>query len=159
MTARIKVGDHHVWGKLVKTWATGRNYIDHNATEAAPIPTNLETPPRWPKPTSFKDFADQCIRANVGLFFDDGNKTPVTGNEDLGFVLLQATSNTSVLRLPAADKIAESEAELATIGYPLPDFYERIFGGKIKSTEVEAPLQKARLHAERVGEYTINTCH
>jgi len=159
MTARINVGNHQAWGKLVKTWATGRNYVDHEATEADPGPTDVEKPTRWPKPTSFKEFVEQCIKANARLFFADGLNTPVTGDEGLGFVLLQANSNTSVLRLPAADKIAESEVDLLKDGYPLPDFYDRIYDGKVEPTKVATKVQRFMLHAERVGEYTINTCH
>ena len=55
----------------------------------------------------------------------------------------------------------ENSEQLIIAGsdYELPEFYERIFGGKVKPGEVATALQRIRLHAERVGEYTINTCH
>src|SRR5207247_724781 len=103
--ARINVGNHLAWGKLVKSWATGRNYIDHVGDDQNPIPPAEQIPPSFPKPNSFKDFVDQCNRAGVGLFFEDGQNTPVDPNLDMGFVLLQSTSDLAVLRLPAKDKI------------------------------------------------------
>ena len=40
MGQKITIGpnDYLTWGKLVKTWATGRNYVDHNSTEVDPVP-------------------------------------------------------------------------------------------------------------------------
>lgn len=159
---RINVTDSEAWGKLVKTWATGKNYVDHEATEDKPVPIEADTSLKYPKPTCFADFVSQAIKAKVGLVFEDGQDTPVTGEEAIGFVLLQATSDTSVLRLPAKEKIEESEGKL--LGgerYLLPDFYARIFDrpAGVVDGRVSTKLQIMQLHAERVGEYTINTCH
>lgn len=157
---KINVRDNEAWGKLVKTWATGKNYVDHVATERHPVPTKAESPPKYPKPFSFADFVAQTVTAKVGLYFEDDRESPVTGSEAVGFVLLQADSDTSVLKLPAKDKIEESEKDI--IGgeqYELPRFYSRIFGRDVDPAEVRTTLQRMALHAERVGEYTINTCH
>ena len=37
---KVTIGqnDFPTWGKLVKTWATGRNYVDHEMTEEDPVP-------------------------------------------------------------------------------------------------------------------------
>lgn len=157
---RINVEDNEAWGKLVKTWATGKNYVDHVSTEADPIPTALEVPPSYPKPTSFPDFVAQCKRAKVGLIFEDGQNTPVQGDEGMGFLLVQVSSDTSVLRLPSKEKIEESEKKLlAGEGYSLPPFYSRIFECDVAPDQVKTRKQIATLHAERVGEYTVNTCH
>jgi hypothetical protein len=158
---RINVTDHVVWGRLVKTWATGKNYIDHVVSNEAPVPTTVEKPPKFPKPNSFEDFVAQCKAVGVGLFFDDRvNNLPVQGNEGMGFLLLQANSDTAVLRLPAKDKIEESEDRFLNQGekYTLPPFYTRVFGTVPKDSETDSNERKAVLHAERVGEYTINTC-
>jgi hypothetical protein len=153
---RINVSDNTKWGLLVKTWATGKNYVDHRPTDG-PFPTAIENPPKFPKPTSFKDFVQQCTKAGVTLIFEDGNERPPVGeNEDMGFVLLQVTSDTSVLRLPAKEKIEESERFLANNDYLLPQFYGDLFNAPIPTNLT--PQQKAVLHAQRVGEYTINTC-
>ena len=157
---RINVNDSFAWGKLIKTWATGKNYVDHVATETHPIPTKVQIPPIYPKPSSFKELAQQAISAKVGLYFEDKDETPVTGDEKLGFLLVQATLETYVLRLPAKDAIERSEKQLlAGEVYELPDFYDRVFEAHVKPTEVKTGLQRMQFHAERVGEYTINTCH
>jgi hypothetical protein len=155
---RINVVDNEKWGRLVKTWATGKNYVDHRVTAETPFPTEVEAPPKFPKPTSFKDFVTQCETAQVGLFFEDGqDNPPVTADEDMGLVVLQVTSETMVLRLPAKEKIEESERNLELGNeYVLPRFYRRIFGDR--NPEPQDDAGKAVLHAERVGEYTINTC-
>ena len=152
---KINVRDNEAWGKLVKTWATGKNYVDHYVTEQNPVPTSVEPTPTYPKPTSFADFVAQATRARVGLFFEDDARTPV-----LGFVLLQADSDTSLLKLPAKDKIEASEQDiLGGEQYALPQFYSRVFGRDVEPAQVRTNMQRLRLHAERVGEYTINTCH
>jgi hypothetical protein len=153
---RINVSDNEKWGRLVKTWATGKNYVRYNPTPADPFPTAVETPPEFPKPTSFKEFVAQCTKAGVTLLFEDGNLRPPVGeDEPMGLVVLQVTSDTSVLRLPAKDKIEESERFLINNDYLLPTFYRALFGKDAQALSVE---QKAVLHAQRVGEYTINTC-
>ncbi len=153
---RINVSDNRIWGLLVKTWATGKNYVRHVPTAAQPFPTAVEVPPEFPKPTSFKDMVTQCTKAGVTLVFEDGNLRPaINPDEPMGFVLVQVTSDTSILRLPAPEKIAESEQFLTNNDYVLPTFYKDLFGKSPPSLPVE---QKAVLHAQRVGEYTINTC-
>jgi hypothetical protein len=159
---RINVRDvphnHENWGKLVKTWATGKNYVRHKITPAAPFPTAPEIPPEFPKPTKFPEFVAQCQAAGVQLFFDDGkDNNDVTGKEPLDFVLVDVKPDTVVVRVPSGDKIQESEDRLMKDGatYPLPDFYDRTYGGDPKPA---SSVEKATLHAERVGEYTINTC-
>jgi len=154
---RINVSDNRIWGLLVKTWATGKNYVRHTPTAAQPFPTAVEVPPEFPKPTSFKDMVTQCTKAGVTLVFEDGNlRPPISPDEPMGFVLVQVTSDTSVLRLPAKEKIEESETFLTNNDYVLPQFYKDLFHAPLP-TNLTLP-QKAVLHAQRVGEYTINTC-
>ena len=71
---KITIGqnDYLTWGKLVKTWATGRNYVDHEMTEDKSC-THDGRIRKYPKPRSFEEFWDQCRDAGVGLFFDDGS--------------------------------------------------------------------------------------
>ena len=160
---RINVKNSEAWGKLVKTWATGKNYVDHRGNEEYPVPLAPDIPPKYPKPSSFADFVKQCQQADVGLYFEgqsEKDETDVTGSEPLGFVLVQSTPDNYVLRLPAKVMIENSEQKIiAGDDYELPNFYRRIFGTDVKPGEVETAMQRIRLHAERVGEYTINTCH
>lgn len=159
---RINITNHLAWGNLVKSWATGLNYVDYIPTEAAPLPPAAApgTPLKWPRPTSFKDFATQAITAKAGLVFEDANQTPVTGDEGLGFLLVQGTLDMFVLKLPATEALQRSEQQLiGGEGYDLPDFYDRIYESHVKDNEVATKVQRMTLHAERIGEYTMNTCH
>jgi hypothetical protein len=154
-------GNHENWGKLVKTWSTGRNYVRHVITDKDPFPTTVEPKPEFPRPASFGEFVAQAQAAGVQLFFDDGVSNPdVTGNEDMKFEMIAVPVNTAYVKLPQSDKIAESETRLLSSGasYPLPGFYKRIHGTDPLPEQTSSPTQKAKLHAERVGEYTINTC-
>ena len=105
---KITIGpnDFLAWGKLVKTWATGRNYVDHQMTEAKPVPTADELAPNFPKPRSFGEFWDQCGRAGVGLVFDDGKNTPVDRDDGIGLIVIQADADAYVLRLPPEERLA-----------------------------------------------------
>ena len=170
-TPRISVDNFAAWGKLVKSWATGRDYVTFVATVAKPVPDEpaVGAPVPLPKPSSFKDMVKVCRANNVGLHFvatATTPKTPCTGDEPIGFVLLQGTSDISILRLPAKEKVGESEDAMMGVGgmapaaYPLPTFYNDVFGnganpGSIRPMNV---LEQMELHAKRVGEYTINTC-
>jgi hypothetical protein len=53
--------------------------------------------------------------------------------------------------------IADSEALLSEPGatYPLPPFYKRLFNG---IDPVIPESEKFRVHAERIGDYTISNC-
>ena len=61
------------------------------------------------------------------------------------------------VRLPPKVMIADSEALLDEPGatYPLPPFYKRLFNG---IDPVIPEEEKLRVHAERIGDYTISVC-
>jgi hypothetical protein len=65
--------------------------------------------------------------------------------------------DTIVVRLPPKVMIADSEALLNEPGatYPLPPFYKRLFNGM---DPVIPEGEKFRVHAERIGDYTISLC-
>ena len=156
---RINPTNYLAWGNLVKTWATGRNYVDQKPTAEALIPLVQQDPIKYPKPTSFEDFVEQCIAAGVGLVYEDGQSTQVRPEDGRGFLLVQATPGTMVLRLPAAEMLHASEAAL--LGgerYPIPDFYDVLYEEPSRKDDLNS-AEKIRLHAERVGEYTVNVCH
>jgi hypothetical protein len=48
---RLQVTNHERWGKLVKTWATGNNY--------------LEDENEYPLPTTMEEFKEQLAKAQV----------------------------------------------------------------------------------------------
>ena len=158
---KITIGpnDYPAWGKLVKTWPTGRNYVDHAMTEENPVPTTQEMPPKFPKPRSFGEFWDQCVGAHVGLVFDDGNNTPVPRDEGIGLIVIQGDADVFLLRLPPQEILLEHEARFITSAtYKFPPFYASVFGGLPLPGQMDTKVKKMTIHAERVGEYTLNTC-
>jgi hypothetical protein len=163
INVRNKDENHQKWGKLVKTWSTGRDYVRHVITDDAPFPKDDQWTKEFPEPKTFAELVAQCRAVGVELYFDDGASNPdVQGTEtDITLKVVRFDSNTMVLRLPPADKIKESEERLVKPGeiYKVPMFYDRIYGAQDGPGETTASkVDKAKLHAERVGEYTINTC-
>jgi hypothetical protein len=156
---KITIGpnDYLAWGNLVKTWATGRNYVDHNSTETDPVPTAQD--PKYPKPKSFAEFQQQCRDAGVGLFFDDGSFTPVPAGIEMGLIVLQGDSDVFILRVPPQEILLEHEARfLQAATYQFPGFYRDIYGGNPLPAQMATKVLRMNIHAERVGEYTLNTC-
>ena len=160
--SKITIGrdDYPQWGKLVKSWATGRNYVDYVPTEENPVPTALDMPPKYPKPKSFEEFWDQCQSAQVGLVFDDGNNTPVPRDEGMGLIVLQGDSDVFIARVPPEEILKEHEARLLLPNaiYPFPQFYTDIYGADPQQDKMDTKVKRMTIHAERVGEYTLNTC-
>jgi hypothetical protein len=148
--------DFAKWGKLVKTWATGRNYVNHQMTENDPVPTTPSTD--FPKPRSFGEFFKQCNLAGVTLVFDDANNTQVTGNEGIGLIVLQGDSDVFVLRVPPQEILLEHEARFLAGPYLFPPFYDDIYGISPPASAMDTKVKKMTIHAQRVGEYTLNTC-
>jgi hypothetical protein len=158
---RITIGQNEfpAWGKLVKTWATGKNYVDHVMVEENPVPTTVEMPPKFPKPRSFTEFFDQCFAAHVGLIFDDGLDTPVQRDEGIGLIVIQGDTDVFILRVPPLETLLEREAKIiAGKAYPLPAFYETIFEVPPVPGEMDTKVKRMTIHAERIGDYTLNTC-
>jgi hypothetical protein len=170
-TPRIGVDNHAAWGRLVKSWATGRDYVTFvpTATKFVPDEPAAGAPVPFPKPTSFKDMVTRCLAHNVGIHFvatATTQKVFCTGNESIGFVLLQGSPEISILRLPPKEKLHESEASLlggggvAGMNYTLPHFYEEAFGDGTATGQMHSMTerQKMEFHAQRIGEYTLNVC-
>lgn len=132
---RVTVTDFAAWGNLVKTWALNVDRVQNGGTYLPP-------------PTTVAEFDAQCAAANVGL------------NRPSNFTKLQITqlpnaSDTIVLKLPPADQILDSETELGRgANYVVPPFY-RI---DIFNNAPEVIQNKMRVHAERIGDYTISIC-
>lgn len=131
---RLRFANLERFGKLMKTWATGKSYLDDGKT--------------YPLPQDLEEFERQNVEAQTGLHVPDWAKKIafVTCDED-----------TLVIRVPAKRHIEESEARLSEPGasYPLPDIYKEIFGG------VDPVIAKDRVldfHACRIGEYTSSFC-
>ena len=132
---RMQVTNHERWGNLVKTWSTGKNYLEDD--NEYPIPTNID------------EFKEQLAKAQVFMTVPDRYHE--------GTVRRTAIMDTIVVRLPPAVAIADSEEKLSKPGatYPLPPFYKRLFNGM---DPVIPEADKFKVHAERIGDYTISFC-
>jgi len=131
---RLQVTNHERWGNLVKTWSTGKNY--------------LEDDNEYPIPETVEEFKEQLAKAQVFATVPERFK-------HVKFIMQE--QDTITVRLPPKVMIADSEALLNEPGatYPLPPFYKRLFNGM---DPVIPENEKFRVHAERIGDYTISAC-
>ena len=131
---RLRVTNHEVWGKLVKTWATGINYLGDGND--------------YPLPKTIEEFKQQLATAQVFASVPEWAKS-------IRFV--SSDSDEIVVRLPPKHMIEDSEELLAKPGatYPIPDFYRRIFQGM---DPVIPEADRLKVHAERIGDYTVSIC-
>jgi hypothetical protein len=131
---RPQISNHERWGKLVKTWATGKNY--------------LEDDNEYPVPSTIDEFKEQLAKAQVFATIPDRFK-------HIQFV--SSDQETMLVRLPPKIMIEDSEAMLSQPGatYPIPPFYKRLFNGL---DPVIPEDEKFKVHAERIGDYTISYC-
>jgi hypothetical protein len=131
---RLRVTNNEAWGKLIKTWATGKNY--------------LEDGNEYPVPSSLEEFKQQMATAQVFANIPEWAKS-------IRFV--SPEEDEIIVRLPPKRMIEDSEAILSQPGgtYPIPDFYKRIFNGV---DPVIPHAEKLKVHAERIGDYTISLC-
>jgi len=131
---RLQVTNHERWGKLVKTWSTGKNY--------------LEDDNEYPIPTTVEEFKEQLAKAQCFATVPDRFKKVqfVTSDQE-----------TILVKLPPSVMIADSEERLNQPGstYPIPPFYKRLFNGM---DPVIPESEKLKVHAERIGDYTISFC-
>src|ERR1700722_5454201 len=131
---RMVVTNHERWGNLVKTWSTGKNYLgDDN---------------EYPIPSSVDEFKEQLAKAQVFMTVPDRFT-------QIKFVA--QAMDTIVVRLPPKFAIADSEERPRPPGppYPIPPFYKRLFNG---IDPVIPEDEKFKVHAERIGDYTISVC-
>jgi hypothetical protein len=70
---------------------------------------------------------------------------------------VSSEQDTILVRLPPKQMIDDSESMLNKPGatYPLPPFYKRLFNGM---DPVIPESEKFKVHAERIGDYTISYC-
>jgi hypothetical protein len=123
------------WGLLVKSWATGKNYL-------------TPTDPPIPMPHTFAEFEDLCNnKLNLGLQLE-GFKA---------IVFVQPSMACITIRLPPKEIVEANEEGFSGTGtYELPDFYNQVYGRlpNIGDTKED----KMRFHALRIGDYTISMC-
>ena len=132
---RLQITNHERWGKLVKTWSTGKNY--------------LEDDNEYPVPETVEEFKEQLAKAQVFATVPERFK-------NIQFVT--SDQETLLLKLPPKVMIEDSEAILRESGttYPIPPFYKRLFNG---ADPVVTEADKFKVHAERIGDYTMSLCY
>jgi hypothetical protein len=137
MGTTLEIGNDILWGKLVKSWATGKNYIDTAAgAPAIPIPRTLN------------ELVEIARRVDLTITFPDGM---------VGLAVLQYSPQTAVIKLPPKTMVEETEEKLRQPNavYPMPKFYEDFFGARLP---VLSQSELFNLHAARIGDYSIRNC-
>ncbi len=145
----LTIGNPENWGKLVKSWSTGRNYFD--STQPAPQP-----------PRTVRDLKEQLKRYEC-----DAELAPWVK----GIAILQGSHETLAIRIPPKELIERTEAilEKANGGsadaarlpalergdYPLPEFYMQFLRTRPDQRSLEVLLS---FHNARVGDYSICSC-
>lgn len=122
------------WGKLLKTWSTGRNYLEDGND--------------YQVPTTLAELKAQLELAQTGLELP----ARITALQ-----VVVAPSDTLVLRVPPADALLAAEAILATEDYALPPFYSDHFAG-LAPTPLPDAAARLRFQAQRIGDYSIANC-
>jgi len=135
--AEVTVDSYLAWGKLVKTWATGKSYFDHDSPPIAigqlPIPRSIEE-----------------LRAQMVLV---GAEALLPPPNVVGLAIVQYTPDTMVVRLPPKARIEEKEKALEQPGaYDFPSFYADFINRPLERDE------RFAVHACRIGDYTMSMC-
>jgi len=132
----ITIQNAAAWGKLVKTWATGRNYFEDSYNGGVPQ-----------RPTNLDELKAQCAWAQVGIHIPPRVKALHVTSSNLEVL---------VLNLPPAEMVDVGEGEVQKRVYPVPEFYSELaFGG---AQPTVSPDDAMRFHACRVGDYVIGQC-
>jgi hypothetical protein len=133
----ITVNSYLRWGKLIKTWATGRSYFEDDTP-----PISID---RLPVPRSLDELKAQCQLVRAGVVIPPGI---------VGLAVVQYSADTLVIRLPPKERIEAMEQALGggSGKYPFPSLYADFMGRDL------TPAEKFDAHACRIGDYTISLC-
>ena len=137
MGTQLVISDDILWGKLVKSWATGKNYIVPSSP-APPIPI----------PRTLVELLAQVADTGLRVSFPD---------DMVGLHIVQYSPETAVIKLPPKSMVENTETELnkANALYPMPPFYEDFFRLRLPTMN---KAQLLDLHAARIGDYSIRNC-
>ena len=205
LTPRLSVGDNLLgWGKLIKSWATGLDYVNQPLTAQPPrtawVNATLDPPAgTTPGPADVASAGQQWelpptmavdVAGPGGLVRTLPRAVAMTTEEFYGrlaaagvtaqvkpaqythVIVVQGDRETMVIRLPPKDTLQGSEDDLiAGEPYPIERFYSALYGGTSAIVPrmpppgaAPAAVANARaaimeLHANRIGEYTLNNCN
>src|ERR1043165_1740185 len=96
----IDVGDDLKWGLLVKTWATGEDYVQNGYS--------------YPKPGDLDELKKQIRDAEA--------KVKIPGYIT-SLMVVQGPKDVLILKLPPREMVKDSEDKLKTQAYEVPKFY------------------------------------
>jgi hypothetical protein len=174
--------DSLTWGRLVKSWATGLDYINTPSGQqppTKPIPTNAPWALDPLKPVSFPATVDgkpvtKTIPGVLAMTPDDLTKKLLAAGVSSGMnypdgvvdvLIIQGDATTMILRLPPKSVLQYSEQKILTgEDYPTPTFYDALYsppdGPVAHATPPRMPRidELMRLHANRIGDYTMGLC-
>jgi hypothetical protein len=170
------------WGRLVKSWATGDDYVDTPPAQQPPVNRPVPHDAAWglPKPERVavttgavtghipKAWVLTADEAKAKMAAANVVVSPDSGFDKLThFVIVQGDEHTMVLRLPSAHRLRESEDALIKAGphasYGLPSFYDDLYATFTDNIPHQAPSpatreEKMRLHANRIADYSMSQC-
>ena len=125
------------WGRLVKSWATGKNQIDPDQ-DPIPVPVTLD------------ELRDTCALYDIVLTIP----ARVT-NEMIDWHV--ATVDSLSIRLPPKQLVEEFEEALRDGDeYFLQEFYSIAFSGAPLS--LPTPDDRSTFQANRIGDYSVGMC-
>lgn len=181
MMARLTLNVEE-WGRLVKSWATGENYVETPPADQPPRGKPIPEDAAWklPAPTSIT-VKTGSVTATIpkawALAADDVKARMHAAGVEVSLqsgygafdrvILVQGDENTLVLRLPSADRIRASEDQMLAAppgsAYGLPTFYDLLYAVFTDDVPNAAPLPESRegmmrLHANRIGDYSMSQC-
>lgn len=130
----MTISDEILWGKLVKSWATGRSYLGEGTT-----------PP--PIPRSLTELQAQCQEIGLVITFPDTCK---------GLAIVQYSPETVTLKLPPKSMVEATENAIGqqNAAYPIPQFYDDFYASHL----TVPPDRMLDFHAARIGDYSIRNC-
>lgn len=134
MGNKLEISDEILWGKLVKSWATGRNYI----VQGGAVPKI---------PRTMDELQAQATDIGLTIRFPDGMT---------GLAVISYSPHTVVLKLPPKSMVEETEQELqAGNSYPWPAMYDNFYNAPLPAMDL---AKRMDLHAARIGDYSIRNC-
>ncbi len=134
MRPRFEVKDEITWGKLIKSLATGKNYV---------VPGG----PPIAVPRTLQELKDTCVALGLEVTIPDFHT---------GLVIIQLSEEVFSIRLPPKTMVEEAEAFLMAGGaYSVPKFYDDFYDATLNITD---PDQKLDFQAARIGDYSVRMC-
>jgi len=135
MGTRIEISDNVIWGRYIKSLATGKNYVKPGD-------------PPFPVPRSLDELHKTTKSIGITIKLPD---------EIVGLSIIQYSPQTAVIKLPPKDVIEKAEAALREPDavYPMPAYYDDFYRKKLPSMAVDKRLE---LHAARIGDICVRNC-